>query len=478
METGTWATFRTSFFTIFLLISVFALPGCGGDSSNGDQPNSTDTTYYRDADGDGYGDPASSQAATSQPAGYVTDGTDCDDASAATNPGATEIADGIDNNCNGQVDEGFTTYYRDADGDGYGDPNVSQTTASQPTGFVTNNTDCDDTNVAINPGATEVAGDGIDNNCNGEVDEGGGTGGTGGSVTTETGVFHDSFVEGLRYEHRLGEGITNAQGEYTYLPYETISFSLGGISLGNATGSPVITPLDLATWFPYSGNAPKLTNILRLLQTLDNDGDPANGILIPQDTLKSLESQTLDLSLATADFESAFATLSGAVLGDVSLVDVAIARKHFQQTLEVLSGQTSLVYAQGEDIQGKERVFVPNESYSSNVSGYSAQWHGFGDRAILGSATSMSMVLSDSGRVVSISYFFQPDITNRRNNSFEYELFCKVTALPSSCNRIAVDLQEKSITFDNVVLDVDATPIFGDSNLATAPLRLDGVLYW
>ncbi|MCV0367794.1 MAG: putative metal-binding motif-containing protein, partial [Nitrosopumilus sp.] len=82
--------------------------------------------------------------------------TDCDDNNSAINPGATEVFDGIDNNCDGVVDEGFT----DFDMDGYA------TTTAGPQAI-----DCDDNNSAINPGATEVF-DGIDNNCDGVVDEG------------------------------------------------------------------------------------------------------------------------------------------------------------------------------------------------------------------------------------------------------------------------------------------------------------------
>ena len=65
-----------------------------------------------------------------------------------------------------------TTYYQDLDGDGYGNGAVTLTGTSTPTGYVTNNTDCNDTVAATNPGVAEILYDGIDNNCNGQLDEG------------------------------------------------------------------------------------------------------------------------------------------------------------------------------------------------------------------------------------------------------------------------------------------------------------------
>lgn len=128
-------------------------------------------TYYQDSDSDTYGNEAVSQVATSQPAGYATNAGDCDDTDANVNPGATEICNGIDDNCHGNIDEGCVTYYRDADGDTYGDPGDSVTDTSQPEGCVANAGDCDDTNGNINPGATETC-NGVDDDCDGNIDEG------------------------------------------------------------------------------------------------------------------------------------------------------------------------------------------------------------------------------------------------------------------------------------------------------------------
>lgn len=129
------------------------------------------TTYYRDADGDGYGNPSSpTTTCMPMPAGYVADNTDCNDSNAAIHPGATEICDGVDNNCDGQTDEGFATvtYYRDADGDGFGATGNSVTTCMpQPSGYVTDGTDCDDGNAAIHPGVTDVCENGVDEDCSG-----------------------------------------------------------------------------------------------------------------------------------------------------------------------------------------------------------------------------------------------------------------------------------------------------------------------
>ena len=102
--------------------------------------------------------------------GYLND-EDCDDNNAAVHPNASEICDGIDNNCNDEVDEGvLLTFFIDSDGDGFGNENLPVESCQQQDNTVPNNNDCDDTDPSSFPSAEEIC-DGIDNNCNGEVDE-------------------------------------------------------------------------------------------------------------------------------------------------------------------------------------------------------------------------------------------------------------------------------------------------------------------
>ncbi|MSQ02168.1 MAG: hypothetical protein EXR71_09800, partial [Myxococcales bacterium] len=129
------------------------------------------TAYYEDVDGDGFGNPSAEVLSCDDPGeGFVTDHTDCDDNSDVVYPEHAEICDGLDNDCNGGVDEGVTTtFYADVDGDGYGVESAASEACLEPTGYATDAGDCDDGDPAFNPGASESCDEAIDYNCDGSV---------------------------------------------------------------------------------------------------------------------------------------------------------------------------------------------------------------------------------------------------------------------------------------------------------------------
>ncbi len=147
---------------------------CNGldDNCDGQIDEGVINTYYADTDDDGFGDPHNSIQACDIQTGYVVNSDDCEDEDQNRNPDTIETCNGEDDNCDGLIDEGVKiTYYLDSDADGYGDPNDSTQACSQPEGYVTDSTDCYDDDSAVNPGALEACGDGIDNNCDGNTNE-------------------------------------------------------------------------------------------------------------------------------------------------------------------------------------------------------------------------------------------------------------------------------------------------------------------
>ncbi len=137
--------------------------------------NPTDpATWYFDADADGYGRATTTVSACDQPPSYVATGDDCNDVDGDIHPSATDLCDTEDSDCDGEVAEDesadASTWYLDADGDTFGDAAIPKNACTIPTGYVSDNTDCEDADDAISPDDLEYCG-GSDENCDGSTDE-------------------------------------------------------------------------------------------------------------------------------------------------------------------------------------------------------------------------------------------------------------------------------------------------------------------
>ncbi|ETN92094.1 hypothetical protein U062_01879 [Gammaproteobacteria bacterium MOLA455] len=131
-------------------------------------------------------------------------------------------------------------------------------------------------------------------------------GGGSSSTPTSTGVFIDSPVINIGYRTETQNGVTNSRGEFKYYPGETVTFFIGDLEFPSVLADERVTPLDMADTDDISH--PMVVNIARLLQTLDKDGDPTNGITIA-DAARAVAVQ-LDFDLPLATFERSNAVIT------------------------------------------------------------------------------------------------------------------------------------------------------------------------
>ena len=139
---------------------------CDGDIDE----NAVDAhIFFPDVDEDGFGNDHQQIAACDPPPGWLAHGGDCDDFNPAVHPDADEYCNGIDDDCDIQIDEGAvdaSPWYTDADGDRFGDAKTQLAACEHPKGQVANDMDCDDTDPEIFPGAEERC-NSIDDDCDG-----------------------------------------------------------------------------------------------------------------------------------------------------------------------------------------------------------------------------------------------------------------------------------------------------------------------
>ena len=238
-------------------------PGIGYVMDNSDCDDSDvninpNTVWYADNDGDGFGDPTNTTQSCTQPVGYVADSSDQDDAqvvyvdadgdghgtgSPVPNAVGAGYATSNDDYDDSDVDiyPGNFVWYADADNDGYGD-SAGTATDNPPVGYVMNNSDCNDGNAAINPGATEAL-DGVDNNCDGNIDEGFPVA-TLASPTSGAQVLPQSLIL-VNFSELLGTGIDASTIAITANGSPVTSFVSDGVTLtftaSAATGTVAYT---------------------------------------------------------------------------------------------------------------------------------------------------------------------------------------------------------------------------------------------
>lgn len=159
------------------------------------------------------------------------------------------------------------------------------------------------------------------------------------AVELRSGIFVDSPVQGLAFVSGNTQGITNAQGDFIYEFGASVAFSIGGIELGTAGGAEIITPVDMVAGATDETH-PVVVNLIRFLQTLDDDGNPANGIVITESVRNLASDRSINFSQSIAAFESdgivqtAVAELTAVTAaGARTLIPASQAQAHLGGTL-------------------------------------------------------------------------------------------------------------------------------------------------
>jgi hypothetical protein len=252
------------------------------DNCDGAIDEGVGSTWYTDADADGWGDPTTAVTGCARPSTAVANATDCDDGDATAHPDAPEACNARDDDCDGAIDEhdrfGNARWFRDADGDEYGDPDVWEGSCSSLDGYVQDDTDCDDAVASTHPDADESC-DGIDEDCDGTVDD---------SPVGAPAWYNDSDRDGYGNSGSVeyacsapARHVSNADdcddGDRTRSPAATEACDLedddcdGEIDEAGATGS--------STWYPdldgdtFGDDAAAIAACTQPVGTIETGGD-------------------------------------------------------------------------------------------------------------------------------------------------------------------------------------------------------------
>ena len=165
------------------------------------------------------------------------------------------------------------------------------------------------------------------------------------------GIFRDSTVSGLTFTTPTKTGVTGTDGVFDYQQNEFVTFTIGGVEIGNVKAKPVMTPIEFAS--QKSTAAIEAKNIARFLMMLDNDGDPVNGIVISQ-AVQDIAQNWDQVDFSTNDL----ATELVSIISDVNSVDSppvhvlpddATAKTHLDESLLCTYGGAFQGQVAGDD---------------------------------------------------------------------------------------------------------------------------------
>lgn len=154
----------------------------------------------------------------------------------------------------------------------------------------------------------------------------------------QSGQFLDSAVSGLAYYTPSHSGVTDANGRFYYWPGETVTFRIQGLYIGEALGAAVLTPPMIT---PIGKDADYSLNVLRLLQSLDTDQTPGNGITLPSWQI----TQNINLNQPTNSFTAAQGVIDLMNAASATLVSAASASDHFADTVNSLASPGNSGYS-------------------------------------------------------------------------------------------------------------------------------------
>ncbi len=270
-----------------------------------------------------------------------------------------------------------------------------------------------------------------------------------------TGFFIDAAVEGISYKSSFS-GTTDSSGRYFYYAGDNVSFQIGDISLGTVIAKTQLTPVDLAS---SAITDQKTVNILRFLQTLDDDGDPSNGIKIPAAVSAAAVGMSVNFDQTTTAFETAVATdistlTSNLSIGTTGLTSASVAVAHFQSTVttsQSTDNQITAVENAPTDISLSSSSVDDGSSSGTTVGTFSTTDTDSGDEhtysLVSGTGNTDNSSFSISGTTLSIatsvnyssqtSYSIRVRSTDLTSQTYEEALTINVNGIALSSSTVA-----------------------------------------